>query len=95
MNEIRIYAKFGTNEKVLLVCESNKDYQKYLGKKYGGDWIFVEPFNYTKELLKFNDEMIYEGFNPFCKSIIRYSSAIEKIDFEYNFNLENERKSPD
>lgn len=74
---LRVYAKLGTTEKVITFVykDTIAEVQKQLNKRYGGEWIFVEMLH-PAEGIKFDDGMLYKGFNPKIK---RYSKAIIPI----------------
>jgi len=61
---IRIFAKQGTDEKVLFVCQRFQvnDVQKYLNEKYGGNWLYVEDLR-INEMFLCKDGLVYEGFD--------------------------------
>lgn len=61
---IRIFAKQGTDEKVLFVCKSYQvnDTQHFLNQKYGGNWVWIEELK-MNEMFLCKDGAIYEGFD--------------------------------
>ncbi len=74
---ILIFAKLNTTEKIAVNKPLGLTHviRSYLNRKYGGEWLLVECVR-NDEILKFNDNNLYKGFNT---SIDRYTD-IEQID---------------
>lgn len=72
---IKIFAKYGTYEKAVVVCTQDhvEIIQLALAKKYGGSWLLVDKIHAYGEILKFNDGLKYLGFHGrderYCKGI--------------------------
>ncbi|MFV0377782.1 MAG: hypothetical protein ACK5JD_10840 [Mangrovibacterium sp.] len=72
---INIFAKYGTDEKAMVVCsqEQVRNIRVLLSKKYGGNWLLVDELQANSEILKFNDGLKYLGFTGkeerFCNGI--------------------------
>jgi len=68
---LKIFAKQGTTEKALVVCNINEVplVINSLIDQYGGNWLLVDKVR-PGEILHFNDNKEYQGFN---KEIDRYS----------------------
>ena len=62
---ILIFAKHGTDEKVLITCtrEETRKTQLMLEKEHGGQWLWVDQLHSGEEYLKFNDGLEYRGFH--------------------------------
>ncbi len=75
---IKIFAKHGTDEKVVAVCPRDQvgNIQLELAKKYGGNWLWVDKIHAYSEILKFNDGLKYLGFNGKDE---RYCNGIEVL----------------
>ena len=75
--QVRIFAKHGTDEKVIILCPRQNvgQVQKALIKSYGGNWLLVDDLK-VDEIIKFNDNQEYLGYNPNVK---RYCSKIENL----------------
>lgn len=75
---IKIFAKKGTNEKVAIACTSEQvgEIQTLLNNKYGRSWVWVDKLLPLAEVIKFTDDMVYQGFDGKSE---RYSSSIERI----------------
>lgn len=76
---LKIFAKHGSSEKVLVCCEQNEINRvlHHLGDKYGGNWLWVDKINMQSgEILKFDDGLKYLGFHGKDE---RYCSGIEKL----------------
>lgn len=73
---LRIFAKHGTSEKVLIFCPNGSvSYaQNLLSNKHGGSWVFVEEMKISTEYLHFDDGLVYQGFHG-CDE--RYCAAIK------------------
>ena len=78
---LKIFAKYGTDEKVAVYCRSGQiqDIMKKLNEIFGGKWILVDECMTGGEILKFNDGQIYRGFEPQQPDDFRYSKAIKKF----------------
>lgn len=76
--KLRIFAKLGTDEKVALMCypDHNRVIVDLLNKQFGKDWVMVDTALPCVEGVKFNDGLIYRGFEVDKE---RYSDAIIKI----------------
>lgn len=74
---VKIFAKHGTDEKVLVVCKQEEvgSVLTFLNKNYGENWLWVDRLN-PSEVLKFNDGLLYLGFHGKEK---RYCKGIEKL----------------
>jgi hypothetical protein len=61
---IKIFAKHQTTKKVLIVCKNEqvRGIQLFLNNKFGGSWLVVDKVN-PRELLKFDDGLLYKGFH--------------------------------
>jgi hypothetical protein len=75
---MKIFAKYGTDEKVILTCENSKvgDTLTLLEQKYGGRWLWVDNLQFN-EGVKFNDGLIYLGADGRDR---RYCIGIETIN---------------
>lgn len=75
---MKIFAKHGTSEKVLIFCKTGnvKNIQVMLSEKYGGNWVWVDQLLIGMEFLRFDDGMKYQGFH---ENIDRYANGIEGI----------------
>lgn len=49
---------------------------KKLNQDFGGNWVFVETINPSVEVIKFDDGLIYRGFDGVRE---RYSDAIKTL----------------
>ena len=71
---MEIFAKYGTDEKVVIDCSQGqvRNTQLALAKKYGGEWSLVD-FLHQCEILHFTDGLTYLGFHGknerYCKAI--------------------------
>ena len=73
---IRIFAKLGTSEKVLVATyEGASVIALKLNKQYGGDWIWVDKLD-SGEILTFSDSSTYRGFHGKNE---RYAKGIETL----------------
>ena len=74
---VKIFAKHGTDEKVLVVCQQQevRDIQARLAEKFGGNWLWVDKVH-AGEILHFKDELLYLGFHGRNE---RYCSGIENL----------------
>ncbi len=74
---IGIFAKYKTTEKVLYRCVKGNTMNviKILNKKFGNEWVFVDVIN-ENEILKFDDELEYKGFEENTK---RYANNIYSL----------------
>ena len=72
MSSVKIYAKFGTTEKVM-IFKDIPDIQLILNTKFGGDWLLVDKIKNHEEALVFSDTNIYQGFHPKIK---RYADIV-------------------
>lgn len=74
---LAIFAKRGSNEKILVPCfDYNKPFiMRELNREYGADWVCVDSLN-PNEALRFTDGMEYKGYSP---KIHRYSDNIIKL----------------
>lgn len=79
MLKLAIYAKKDTNEKILIPMPEweSANVQNALCKQFGGNWLLVDELKGDGEMIKFEDNMKYQGYH---KDINRYSSAIKKIE---------------
>ena len=75
---IKIFAKHGTDEKVLASCQRKqvRDVQLNLAEKYGGSWVLVDEIEPMNEILHFNDGLKYQGSHGRDE---RYCNAIDNI----------------
>ena len=75
---VKIFANLNTDEKVLVLCAKSQvdEVRNLIQLKYGGAWLYVDDIDPRTEILKFNDGMIYSGFNPEQE---RYANGIEKL----------------
>jgi hypothetical protein len=79
---LKIFAKKGTDEKVLIMCGQKgvEAAQLMLAAKYGGDWILVDKIHAYSEILHFNDGLIYKGFHGkkerYCKGLEQVSGHL-------------------
>jgi hypothetical protein len=76
---LKIFAKHGTDEKVLAACDQGSIHKTIiaLNDKFGGSWVFVDKVRvYEDEVVKFQDGLIYRGFET---NKNRYCKAIEKL----------------
>ena len=78
---LKIFAKYGTDEKVAVYCRKDQILAilDRLAQEYGGDWLLVDECMTGGEILKFNDGQIYRGFEPQQPDDFRYSKAIKKF----------------
>lgn len=78
---LKIFANYGTSDKVAVYCHPGqiRDIMKKLNEKFGGNWILVDEVKISGEILKFNDNQVYRGFEPSESDDFRYSKAI--VDF--------------
>lgn len=76
---VRIFAKYGTSEKAMVPCNSDKISAVVciLNDKLGGSWCCVESVK-IDEFITFDDGLKYIGFNP---SIERYVKGLEKFGY--------------
>jgi hypothetical protein len=76
MDMLKIFAKHGTDEKVLAACpqEAVDNMINSLSEKYGGNWLWVDKLHLYSEVLHFKDELIYKGFHGRDE---RYCNAID------------------
>lgn len=74
---VKIFAKKGTAEKVLVLCKREKvgAILTFLNANYGENWIWVDSIN-PGEILRFNDGLTYLGFHGREE---RYCNGIEKL----------------
>jgi phosphoribosylformylglycinamidine (FGAM) synthase-like enzyme len=79
MNNIAILANFATNERmVVFVNPKDPSLVKMVNDKYGGNWVVVNEMQYG-DVVKFNSDDIYMGFDNrendnYCKG-----SYIKKV----------------
>ena len=75
--QIRIFAKKGTDEKVIILCPRQNvgQVQEALNKAYEGNWLLVDDLK-VDEVIRFNDGQKYQGYTP---KIDRYCSKIETL----------------
>jgi hypothetical protein len=73
--QVRIFAKHGTDEKVIIACPRPNVGQvmEALCKADGGRWLLVDDLK-VNEIVRFNDGQKYQGYSP---KINRYCSKIE------------------
>ena len=76
---LEIFAKFNTDEKCAVWCLPSQRGQilKRLNEEFGGDWVRVDEVLTGGEILKFNDGLVYKGFEANNKK--RYSSSIVRF----------------
>jgi hypothetical protein len=75
---LRIFAKHGTNEKVLMMVppgEAINFVMSRLNNQFGGDWVYVDALK-VNEFIRFTDNMVYLGYHP---KFTRYSNAIFEL----------------
>lgn len=70
---VKIYAKYGTNEKVM-IFQDIPDIQIILQMKFGGEWLLVDQIKSNDEALVFTDTNIYKGYHPDIK---RYADIVQ------------------
>jgi hypothetical protein len=77
ISSIKIFAKKSTKEKIIIQCPITNVglVMTSLEAQYGGTWVLVDELK-IKEILKFSDELEYNGYNPRIK---RYSSNIDTL----------------
>ncbi|MCT3673593.1 hypothetical protein HZQ94_10385 [Elizabethkingia anophelis] len=78
---LKIFAKYNTDEKIAVFClpDQVRTFQIKFGKEFGGDWLLVDEVMTNGEILKFNDNQIYKGFDPSQAIDYRYSNAIKRL----------------
>lgn len=78
---LRIFAKYNTDEKAAVFCERNTvpEVIKKLNLEYGGNWLLVDQCYPGKEILMFNDDQVYIGFESNQPENFRYSKAIKTV----------------
>lgn len=76
---LEIFAKFNTDEKCAVWCLPFQRGQiiKRLNEEFGGDWLWVDEVLTGGEILKFNDGLVYKGFEADDKK--RYSPSIVRF----------------
>ena len=76
---IKIFAKHGTDEKVLIVCprEHAREVQLMLVERFGGNWVWIDKLDGKNEFLRFNDGLPYRGFHGKPE---RYAKGIEQAN---------------
>lgn len=74
---MKIFAKKGTNEKVVIQCPRQwiRETMIQLNTTELGNWVYVDELK-PGEGIKFSDSQIYHGFHP---EIQRYTNAIINI----------------
>lgn len=80
---IKIFAKFGTDEKIAVYCHPGQKNLLIISfeKQFGGRWLLVDEVFTSNEILMFNDGQIYNGFEPAQPDRFRYSKAIKNFKF--------------
>lgn len=82
---LKIFAKYGTNQKAAMLVDPRAKIQpilKTLSTIYGGEWLMVDECMTSGEILIFEDDMKYLGFDPSKAINYRYSSAIKRFAIE-------------
>ena len=76
---LEIFAKFKTDEKVAVWCVSSQRGKiiERLNKEFGGEWVCVDEVLTGGEILKFNDGLVYNGFEADDRK--RYSPCIVRF----------------
>lgn len=76
-----IFAKYGTDEKIVIHCfpAQHRKILEKLNKHFGGNWLAVDELRTENEIIKFNDGLIYKGFQS---NIERYSDSIRKVNLD-------------
>lgn len=74
----RIFADRFTKRKVAAIVKPEDGYAFLiaLNEKFGGNWVFVDTIDPSKECILFEDDFEYKGYSP---EIERYSTAIKTI----------------
>jgi hypothetical protein len=80
---LKIFAKYGTDEKIAVFCQRNQvsRLQERFEVEFGGKWLLVDECLTGGEILKFQDGQTYKGFEPNQTDSFRYSKAITRFRF--------------